>query len=107
MTLQKTWQDPIGRLRIIGATEGLSFLLLIFGAVPLKYLLSQPLGVRVLGPIHGVLFLWLLWELAQLLFSHGFGAKRATIVFLASLFPAGPFLIDNWLKEQKLPPMGK
>ena len=47
----------IGRLRIIAFLEGLSLILLVFVAVPLKYMLGNPIGSEVLGPIHGALFL--------------------------------------------------
>ena len=38
-------------------SDGLALLALVFVAVPFKYLLDQPLGVKVLGPLHGTLFL--------------------------------------------------
>ena len=40
----------IGRLRIIAFLEGLSLILLVFVAVPLKYMLGNPIGSEVLGP---------------------------------------------------------
>ena len=38
-------------------SDGIALLALVFVAVPLKYLLDQPLGVKLLGPLHGTLFL--------------------------------------------------
>jgi len=102
VSFKKLWKEPIGRLRLIGGAEGISFLALLLIGMPMKYMYAQPMGVRLLGPVHGALFLWVLWDLAGLVFSHAFGVKRAAVVFFATLFPFGPFLIDGWLKKQSI-----
>lgn len=72
--------------------EGSSLLVLLFIAMPLKYYAQIPLAVKIIGPIHGLLFLIFI----VLLFSHA--AKRElnfvkTIAgFLASFIPFGTFL---------------
>ena len=50
-------QTPLGRFRVISAIEGLSYVLLVFIAMPLKYGLDLPQMVKVLGMAHGVLFM--------------------------------------------------
>ena len=92
--------DPLTRVRMIGAIEALSFLLLLGVGMPMKYLAQEPIFVRVLGPVHGALFIWLMVEVIQLVLFGGWPKKRGVVVFLASLFPAGPLLIDGWLKKQ-------
>ncbi len=54
---------PLNRFRAIALLEGLSFVLLLFIAMPLKYLAGMPLGVKVVGWAHGMLFVlyFLLW----------------------------------------------
>ena len=47
----------IGRLRVIGLLEGISFLVLLGVAMPLKYVWDEPQAVRGVGMAHGVLFL--------------------------------------------------
>lgn len=49
--------NTLRRLRIIAFLEGLSFLVLLFIAMPLKYLADMPLAVRIAGSVHGGLFL--------------------------------------------------
>jgi integral membrane protein len=79
--------------------EGVSFLILLFVAMPLKYLADHPEAVLYFGWIHGVLFIsyavvtfraraqgHLTWKLV------GFAA-------LASVLPFGPFVLDRRLKE--------
>ena len=51
------FKTSLGRLRVIGWGEGLSFLLLLGIAMPLKYWFGQPGYVRVVGMAHGALFL--------------------------------------------------
>ncbi len=78
-------------LRWVALFEGTSLLLLLFVAVPLKYYAEMPEAVKIVGPIHGILFLTFL----VLLFSHA--AKRdlslgKTITGLfASFIPFGTF----------------
>lgn len=50
-------------LRHLALLEGLTLLLLILVAVPLKYAAQWPLGVRIVGPIHGLAFLVYCWGL--------------------------------------------
>ena len=48
--------DRLGQLRLIAWIEGISFLLLLFVAMPMKYLADRPSMVRILGMAHGLLF---------------------------------------------------
>src|SRR5687767_2437690 len=49
-------KTPIGRLRLVGLSEGVSFLLLLGVAMPLKYIAGLPIFVKVVGWVHGGLF---------------------------------------------------
>jgi integral membrane protein len=91
-------QNPIPLLRTIAIIEGISLLLLLFIAMPLKYAAGMPMAVKLVGWAHGVLFmlfgallLWT-WIAARWPFA------RVTLVFIASLLPFGPFLIDRRMK---------
>ena len=91
---------PIGRLRAIGMIEGISFLLLLFVAMPLKYLAGQPLAVRIVGMAHGILFLVFCLALFQAMVEHRWSLRKAAGPFIASLIPFGPFIIDKKLKTE-------
>lgn len=101
MNFRENYKSPIGKLRVLGMIEGLSFVLLVAVAMPFKYWLGMPILVRVLGPLHGLLFVWLCAEIAQAVFGKDWPLPRGAIVFGASLVPLGPFLIDSWLKRQQ------
>ncbi|MCH2108008.1 MAG: DUF3817 domain-containing protein [Polyangiaceae bacterium] len=87
------------KVRLVGILEGISFLLLLGVAVPLKYLYGEAILVRVLGPIHGALFTLLLFLLLSLFNEGQLKAKEMAKVLVAALLPAGPFFIDPWLRR--------
>ncbi len=87
------------KIRIVALIEGVSFLILLFVAMPLKYLADQPLPVKWVGWGHGVLFVLLCWLLFRALTTGVIRFKWATIIFALSLVPFGPFMINHKLKE--------
>ncbi len=89
-----TLKTSLGRLRIIGLWEGWSFLLLLGVAMPLKYFADWPLGVRVVGMAHGVLFMLYVLAAIQTALDRDWSWKRTAIVLAASLVPAGPFVVE-------------
>jgi integral membrane protein len=95
----KLWSSPIGKIRVLGRWEAASFLLLVGLGMPLKYMAEQPLGVRILGPIHGLLFLWLMMETVSVTSAKKLTLPRAFSIFVASLLPFGPFLLEPHLKK--------
>lgn len=92
--------SPIDRLRRVGKIEGISFLVLMLIAMPMKYFADQPLAVTIVGWIHGVLFVWFCWVLAVARFRGGLSLGMAVLAFIASLLPCGPFLIDRQLQGE-------
>ena len=82
-------------IRWVALFEGSSLLLLLFVAVPLKYYAEMPEAVRIIGPIHGVLFLSFL----VLLFLHAgkgeLSLAKTLMGFVASLIPFGTFLFKT------------
>ena len=83
---------------MLALSEGVSFLLLLGVAMPLKYMAGLPLAVLVVGWIHGVLFMLFSLVLAYVYFKHRWPFWRAAGVFVAALLPFGPFLIDRRMK---------
>ncbi len=84
---------PLGRFRMIALVEGVSFILLLM-AMPFKYLYGLPQGVKVIGWMHGLLFILYLIALLLVMISNKWSFKKATIAFIASLIPFGTFVLD-------------
>jgi integral membrane protein len=81
--------------------EGISFLVLLFIAMPLKYFANLPMAVTIVGGLHGVLFvafMVLAWEVKG---EHKKDWGWYLKAFIASLLPFGTFVMDKqWKREQ-------
>lgn len=85
----------IGRLRIIGLLEGISLLVLIFIAVPFKYMGHYPGMVKTIGPIHGALFLLYVMNTVSVGVEQKWQWATTAKVLLACIIPFGTFYIDR------------
>lgn len=86
----------VGRLRLIGLLEGISLLVLVGVAVPLKYAYSDPSLVRAIGPVHGLLFLLFILKTLQVGVEQRWKFAQTTWkVLLACIVPFGTFYIDR------------
>lgn len=74
-------------LSLLALVEGVSLIALVGVAVPLKYLAGLPEAVRLIGPVHGALFLWATLTLAVVLARGHLPAEKVAHVFTASLIP--------------------
>jgi integral membrane protein len=93
LTLFKT---NIGRLRILAFLEGISLLVLVFITVPMKYFFHNPVGSKIIGPIHGALFLLFLLNTLSVGVEQNWKFKTTTWkVILACFIPFGTFYIDK------------
>ena len=81
--------------RIIALLEGLSYILLLFVAVPVKYSLGDPTYVKLLGMPHGILFVAYLGFAFYFKQELNWSMKTLAIVLLASVLPFGTFYVDN------------
>jgi len=71
--------------------EGVSLILLVFIGLPFKYYLGMPELVKIVGPLHGLLFTVFIAFLVFHLVKGGFGFKRFIVGFIASFIPTGTF----------------
>lgn len=80
--------------RIVAFLEGLSYVLLLFGAVPVKYLLEDPTYVKFLGMPHGLLFVAYIITAYLIKDDMQWTRKQFWTILLASVIPFGTFYID-------------
>ena len=85
-------------LRTVALIEGASFLMLLFVAMPLKYFAGMPMAVKVVGWIHGALFVVVVAVLVWTMIAARWPITRGALVFVAALVPFGPFVIDRRMK---------
>jgi integral membrane protein len=92
----------VRRLRIVALAEGVSFLVLLGVAMPLKYAAGMPLAVKIVGWIHGLLFVLFCLTLAVAGRAHRWPLGRAALILAVGLLPFGPFLMDGRLRREEL-----
>jgi integral membrane protein len=90
--------NPIRYLRAVALAEGVSFVLLLGIAMPLKYVWGHPVAVLIAGSVHGALFLAFCHALAQTSGAARWPRRRSAGVFVAALVPFAPFAIDRRLR---------
>lgn len=96
-------RTPISRLRTIGIYEGVSYLLLLGIAMPLKYMADIPEAVKYTGWAHGVLFVLYMISVLEVTLTHNWSIKKVAAAVVASLLPFGPFILDKkLLKEEEI-----
>ena len=93
--------SQIRMFRMIALAEGISFLTLLFIAMPMKYFLGMPEVVRVVGSIHGGLFVLYVGLLAMLHFRQRWSFMFSLYALIASVIPFGTFMLDKHLREKE------
>lgn len=100
--MQQPWyKSALGRFRIIAIGEGISFLVLLFIAMPLKYAADIPQAVLVVGWIHGVLFIAYMVAGLDVKTTLNWSLKKTALAVLASLLPLGPFILDKKILQKE------
>lgn len=82
---------------IVGKIEGYSYLLLLFVAMPLRYIFKLPELVRIAGYIHGALFVAFVAAILAMIIQVGMTLPKAIFAFLLSLVPFGTFYLKKTL----------
>jgi integral membrane protein len=92
-------RTPVSRFRVIAYWEGISYLVLLLIAMPLKYGLGLPAAVRVVGMAHGVLFIAYMVLLA--LAARALGPRLSALAAIVSFVPGGTFWLDAKLRDSE------
>lgn len=91
---------PIGKLRVMGFLEGMSFLTLLFISMPLKYMFDTPEAVSYNGMIHGLLFVVYMLAVAYVTLKVRWSLKWVAGSFIVAFVPFGNFILDHQLKKK-------
>lgn len=89
----------LNTLRIVGLLEGVSFLVLLGVAMPLKYLAGMPEVVRVFGWMHGLLFVLFIGVAVLTWRRQRWPSRRLLGAMVASVVPFGTFVLDASLRR--------
>lgn len=92
------FSTALNRFRLISAIEGLSYLILVFIAMPIKYLGDNPIYVKIFGMAHGVLFIIFMISLFEVKTRDKWDTGFMFQMFVLSLIPFGAFIIESKVK---------
>lgn len=95
------YTTSLGWLRIIGFIEGVSYLILLCIAVPLKYLAGKPEAVKHVGMGHGVLFILYIFLVLLVSYKQKWSVKECVISIIASFIPLGTFYAEKFIFYKK------
>lgn len=90
----------INLYRKTAVVEGISYLILLFIAMPLKYFFNIPEAVKYFGWIHGVLFLVFIVVLLMAAIKYRWSLMRIALYLVASVLPIVPFILDKKLAAE-------
>ena len=94
--------NKIRYLRFTGIAEGISFLVLLLIAMPLKYYFGLPIAVKVVGWMHGVLFIAYIIIVLLSIKIMRWNWFSVGVALAASLIPIGTFLLDaSWKRREE------
>lgn len=89
------------RFRAVAIAEGISFLVLLMIAMPIKYGIGIEWPVKAAGWIHGVLFMVYVWYVGRCWLSLRWPIHLSAMAFFAALLPFAPFVVDRWLPSRR------
>ena len=92
-------KNPVSLLRLVSLAEGVSYVVLLGIAMPLKYGANMPGAVKIVGSIHGALFVVFCVALLRAMLGARGPISRAALVFVASLVPLAAFGMDRRIRE--------
>ena len=93
-------KHPVTMLRITGMIDGLSLLLLLGVAMPLKYLADMPSMVTIVGAAHGFIFIAYLCTIIYTQLRIHWNVGLSFIALLVAFIPFGNLAFDFYLRKQ-------
>ena len=93
--------STLSLLRKVGIAEGVSFLILLLIAMPLKYMMGMPLAVKITGSAHGALFVLYVGLAYYAKEVYQWPFKKFLMAFMAAWLPLGTFFFDARLKKDQ------
>ncbi len=90
------------KFKFINKIEGISYILLLFVAMPLKYSFGYPIATKIMGSIHGVLVFAFIYQIIEAKKEAAFTLKETAFYAILSLIPFGSFYTDKLLAKKMM-----
>jgi len=92
--------SELKKFKLINKIEGISFLILLFIAMPMKYSFGIPAATKVVGMIHGFFVFAFIYQIIEAKKEAGLTGKEIAIYSILSLIPFGSFYTDKQLAKK-------
>ena len=92
--------SELQKFKLINKIEGISFIILLFIAMPLKYSFGYPMATKIVGMLHGLLVFAFIYQIIEAKQEAGFTAKETALYTILSLIPFGSFYTDKLLAKK-------
>jgi len=100
-----TMNSDVNKFKIINSLEGLSFIILLFIAMPAKHYFGQPLAVTFAGWIHGLLFIAYIMSAYSLATKLKWSERYTISIIIAGMIPFAFLLVNRKLSIPKQSPL--
>lgn len=94
-------KTQLGQLRVIAFLEGVSYLVILFITMPMKYMMDMPGANKAVGMVHGILFVIYVVAVIRATAEFSWGVKKTLLALLASIIPFGTFWADSKIFKQQ------
>ena len=92
--------SELQKFRLVNKIEGISFIILLFIAMPLKYSFGYPVATKIVGMLHGLLVFAFIYQIIEAKKEDGFLLKETALYSIMSLIPFGSFYTDKLLAKK-------
>lgn len=99
---QAAERDQIHRMRLVSLLEGATLIVLLFVAVPLKHLGLYREATSIIGPLHGLAFMFYIWMLIQTISGGGWSKGEIARLLIGAFIPFGGFINERALKRREM-----
>ncbi|WP_181305614.1 DUF3817 domain-containing protein [Rufibacter sp. XAAS-G3-1] len=96
-----SFKTTLDRFRTIAVLEGISYIILLFIAMPLKRMAGIPEVQKYVGWAHGLLFILFVALLVQVWREYRWSFGKVVMAFVASLIPFGTFVLDRKIANEE------
>ena len=92
--------SELKKFKLINKIEGISFLILIFIAMPMKYMFDIPMATKIVGMAHGLLVFAFIYQIIEAKKEANLTMKEVGLYTIMSLIPFGSFYTDKLLAKK-------
>lgn len=94
--------SELKKFRLINKIEGISYLILLFIAMPMKYSFGIPMATKIVGMAHGLLVFAFIYQVIEAKKEAGFTLKETALYTALSLVPFGSLYTDKLLAKKMI-----